>query len=802
MTPDMKELFSKQNGEVQQIVEIAPADTPQAPGTNWPAAIHSLLRGRYRLAIGLALAGALIGSIAAYRVVPVKYRSSGMIRIHSNVAPVLSGNEHSGQVPNFNGFVETQIGLLQDRRLITAALQESDWRNLDRGDSPEDVVDFAGRLDVSHPDGSELVVIAFTDPEPDAAVAGVHSVITAYKRLYVAGDAEDDSARMAVLVDLQNRYDADLRNLNDRILAIANEFGSDSLGPVYEFRLHQMQKLEADLFDLHMQVAALGGQADAEAGVASATTRPAAPPTLAQIAAADPQMRQLMVESAAAHREADLLSSRLGPRNPGVLTKQEEASRIDQDIEMLRQAYATSDPTSVIGRLRARLDAVRPLYESAKRDVYDVGRKNLQIADLRQQAEGIRTKLQETRQRIDSLNVEAAVNNRVSVISYGDNPLRPYKDRRNAAAAFGGFGGAALGFGSVVLLRLLDRRVRGLADARLAVGSETPVLGILPDLSADGLNGSAKLIAAHEIHCIRAGLQGPSPASGHVLGVTSAGPGDGKTSLALALGYSFANAGARTLLVDFDLVGRNLSTRMNRAVRPPIGRILRQLGLVTSDQVHDALRAAAETHQLVGQILVGRGLVGQADVLHALEIQNQQVVGLIDALGGVSLNDCVVGTGTENLSLLPVGKAQAHHIARLSPKGIQRLIAAARASYDAVIIDTGPILGSLEARLIAAQADQMIVAVSHGTQRSNVLQAVNQLKACGAKLAGVVFNRATPHDLLMSASTTSFRSRADSADELSPYGHNGHRDALASAVVSSFDRRTLTEDPDADESLQ
>ena len=48
-----------------------------------------------------------------------------------------------------------------------------------------------------------------------------------------------------------------------------------------------------------------------------------------------------------------------------------------------------------------------------------------------------------------------------------------------------------------------------------------------------------------------------------VFAVTSASPGDGKTSLTLALGLSYAACGTRTLLIDCDLVGAGLTSRMN-----------------------------------------------------------------------------------------------------------------------------------------------------------------------------------------------------------------------------------------------
>ena len=48
-----------------------------------------------------------------------------------------------------------------------------------------------------------------------------------------------------------------------------------------------------------------------------------------------------------------------------------------------------------------------------------------------------------------------------------------------------------------------------------------------------------------------------------VFAVTSAAPGDGKTSLTLALGLSYAACGTRTLLIDCDLIGAGLTARMN-----------------------------------------------------------------------------------------------------------------------------------------------------------------------------------------------------------------------------------------------
>jgi Mrp family chromosome partitioning ATPase len=80
------------------------------------------------------------------------------------------------------------------------------------------------------------------------------------------------------------------------------------------------------------------------------------------------------------------------------------------------------------------------------------------------------------------------------------------------------------------------------------------------------------------------------------------------------------------------------------------------------------------------------------------------------------------------------------------------LIAEARKQYDTILIDTGPILGSIEASPVAVAADGVIVCVACGQQRQLVERALQHLQVIGARLAGVVFNRAQSHDFQQSVS--------------------------------------------------
>jgi len=196
-----------------------------------------------------------------------------------------------------------------------------------------------------------------------------------------------------------------------------------------------------------------------------------------------------------------------------------------------------------------------------------------------------------------------------------------------------------------------------------------------------------------------------------VFSVTSAAPGDGKTSLTLALGLSYAACGTRTLLIDCDLVGAGLTSRMN--VNAPEG--------------------------------------------------------VLEAIANRSLMEYVRNTDVADVSILPVGSAQTLHASTLSPAALRRLIDEARKQFDTILIDTGPILGSIEASLVCAAADAVVLTVARGQQRPLVEKSISHLMNIGAKLAGVVFNRAQSNDFDRSISgVSSLRSVA------SGNGHNGH----------------------------
>ncbi|MGN6724729.1 MAG: CpsD/CapB family tyrosine-protein kinase, partial [Tepidisphaeraceae bacterium] len=331
--------------------------------------------------------------------------------------------------------------------------------------------------------------------------------------------------------------------------------------------------------------------------------------------------------------------------------------------------------------------------------------------------------------QLETMQFQAAMNGDMSVLMDGSYAAK-VADKKILFGLAGAMVGACVPVALLMLLGLMDTRFRYSDDAAGQGMAGIPLLGILPNLP-DRLSDPAQAsIAAHCVHQIRTMLQLNAMREGSTaFAVTSASSGDGKTSLSLALGLSFAASGSRTLLIDADLVGGGLTSRLG----------------------------------------------------------NNSAVGIVDALAGVGLEECVQPTDVADLSLLPIGGAQAHHAGSFSPPAVRKLLATIRKHYEVIIIDTGPVMGSIEATPIAASVDGVVLTVARGQSRPLVERAITHLTSIGAKVAGVVFNRAQHKDFEQSIGAISIRSAARST--ANGTGHNGRgaadMGAVAKAVATS-----------------
>jgi Mrp family chromosome partitioning ATPase len=319
-----------------------------------------------------------------------------------------------------------------------------------------------------------------------------------------------------------------------------------------------------------------------------------------------------------------------------------------------------------------------------------------QFEGIRDTLDDLRKDLGETNDRIKSLNIESSMGSkRFTILGDAEVPSQPAKDRRKIFGVLGAVGGAALPFGLTLMFSAARRRYRYSDDGQ----EEMAFLGVMPEMPSWRHNADLAGVAVRCVHHLRIRLQMLLRRNDQrVFMFTSSLAGEGKTSVTSTVGYSLAGSGSRTLLIDCDIVGAGL------------------------------------THKLQCD-----GLPGLVESLR---------VGCVHSVQEID----------ENLSLLPVGRADPSFAGEISPAALQAVIEDARRNYDIVLVDTGPVLGSLEASVMAGCADGVIYVISQGQAKPLVQHGMEILKAVDARIIGYVFNRAAARDYGRSVGGSSMKS--------------------------------------------
>jgi capsular exopolysaccharide synthesis family protein len=270
-------------------------------------------------------------------------------------------------------------------------------------------------------------------------------------------------------------------------------------------------------------------------------------------------------------------------------------------------------------------------------------------------------------------------------------PAQPSSPHSALLLALAGFASLGLGLSTAFLY---ENYVGGItSEAQIESALRIPMLASLPRLpSQPARSAVADEIIDHPLsafsEAIRRARLGTeqlfarerasddrTPRSLVIL-VTSARPGEGKTSTAIALARAYAVAGRRTLLVDCDL-------------RRP--------------SVHEALDLDPQ--------------VGLVDYLSepATETLTRRRVVTRDAATGL---DMVLGS---KASRAPTDKL-------FETERFRRLVRIARERFDVIVLDSPPVLPIVDAQLLMAHADVLVLAMRWAsTAQSDVRAALQKL---------------------------------------------------------------------------
>jgi receptor protein-tyrosine kinase len=96
----------------------------------------------------------------------------------------------------------------------------------------------------------------------------------------------------------------------------------------------------------------------------------------------------------------------------------------------------------------------------------------------------------------------------------------------------------------------------------------------------------------------------------------------------------------------------------------------------------------------------------------------------------------------EGVDILPSGAASAESTEILSSPRMKTLLEEARQNYDVVIIDSAPMIGCADTRILAKEADDVLLVLQLGISKLDVTKDSQQtLEAMGARMSGFVLNK-------------------------------------------------------------
>lgn len=432
-------------------------------------------------------------------------------------------------------------------------------------------------------------------------------------------------------------------------------------------------------------------------------------PTLTE----DEELNRLQQERQRLRRAIDTLLMTLTREHRQVRRVQSEIDVLDALIESRREELASlgvdtgASTTLSAGRdaVKARLDDLQRMKADTERAIERFARTRLDVLALQQEADEANSRFEDAERRLESLRVEkqAQIVGRVRVAQEPERPLAPTTDRRLPLAAMGLMGGGGAGVALVAGLGLFFPRLRVVDDVA-STARDFSVLGMIPEFPTPMDNG-AELNIRESFQFLRVMLDARNMSDCLVAGITSPTSGDGKTTIALMLARSFAMTRRRVLLIDADLVGRGLT---------------RMLGV---DPREDDTHSMTRLEDLVVPIDDGR-------------------LDFFPASGAETAADSFCG-----------------HI-------LQNLLTTAKERYDVVLLDTGPILGSIEAAAMAPVVGQMLLVVPRGLESRLLRMSADRLRDMHASSVGLIFNRATTVDFNRSFAPASSTSRRHSVRDL------------------------------------
>lgn len=316
------------------------------------------------------------------------------------------------------------------------------------------------------------------------------------------------------------------------------------------------------------------------------------------------------------------------------------------------------------------------------------------LQQLERETETARLLYQSFFTRLQETNVQQGLETADSRLISEAIPRPASSPRKSRILALAGILGMMLGAGLVLLREL---RFAGFRTAdELRGRSETRVLASVPLIPArerqsvvSYLKDKPNSVISEAVRNLRTSiLMSDIDHPPQVIMVTSSVPGEGKTTLAIALARNMVGLGKRVLLIEADIRRR----------------------------------------------------------VYSAYIDTSKTVALLDLLTGAAKPEDVSPFVEElGFDVLTGTKSDVNAADLFASQRFSDLLANLRQHYDFIIIDTPPVLAVPDARVIGAKSDANIYVVKwNSTTRTQLHQGLEMLSSVGLEVTGLVLNQVDP----------------------------------------------------------
>ncbi|MBM3300335.1 MAG: polysaccharide biosynthesis tyrosine autokinase [Deltaproteobacteria bacterium] len=369
----------------------------------------------------------------------------------------------------------------------------------------------------------------------------------------------------------------------------------------------------------------------------------------------------------------------------------------EQAIEEIEQ----NNLSTAIDAAKKKESTARDAYDRAKQDAFGMSSLAVKYGILKKSVEANDKIYMMLLQRLKQVELDqGTMGYQTVLVNTPSLPLTPSKPNKAkilfTGAILGLVGGLALG----LCLELVDNTVQTTREIRDRLN--LPLLGVVPVIEEGkdetktdqgGREFTAHLFPASPFadavriiqNTASVAMQQESACS---LVVTSALPLEGKTLLSVVMGTVIASEKKKALIVDCDL--RNPRIR--------------------------AVFQGAENDPGLTDLLVGKA---------------------------VRLREGIRQSQVPGLYYIPAGFIPQNPVALLKSDRFRDILEACKKVFDVVILDTPPVLGLVDARIVAAYADGLIIVAKAGRTPLAVLrEATEAVLHARGRLLGIVLNMA------------------------------------------------------------